>query len=274
MIGMLTHLPVSCTVHAFDIFTRSPAALTPRLSRCKFIAAISQFNIDYLRERCGATIAELCRVVHCGIDLDKFKSIHRDTQPGNMISVSQLTPKKGLSLAVETCAKLKERGITLTYNIVGDGPVRESLEKQIQQLGLQDAVRLLGAQPNDRLVPLLGRTSVFFMPCIQVPSGDMDGIPVAMMEAMACKVPVVSRAISGIPELVAHGVNGLLVEDSDPNLLADALAELLHDPDKVERFGAAARDYVQNNFDITRTAADLRTLIQTRKTGPLCELGR
>jgi len=263
MIGMLTGLPISCTVHAFDIFARSPAALKPRLARCKFIAAISKFNIDHLRNECGPSVADLCQVVHCGIDLDRFKTIQRDIHPGNMICVSQLTPKKGLSLAVETCAKLKDRGITFTYNIVGDGPVREALEKQIQQLGLHDTVKLLGAQPNDRLVPLLGRACVFFMPCIQVPSGDMDGIPVAMMEAMACKVPVVSRAISGIPELVTDGKNGLLVQQEDPNSLADALSELLHDHDRIERFGAAARRHVQHSFDITRTAAELRTLMQT-----------
>ena len=89
----------------------------------------------------------------------------------------------------------------------------------------------------------------------------MDGIPVAMMEAMACEVPVVSRRISGIGELVHDGVNGLLVSEADPDALADAIRTLLADPDKIRRFGQAGRDQVERNFNITKTAAQLRELI-------------
>ena len=100
------------------------------------------------------------------------------------------------------------------------------------------------------------------MPSVQVRSGDMDGIPVAMMEAMACEVPVVSRRISGIPELVHHEVNGLLVDGEEPGALAEAVRSLLGDPDKMWRFGRAGRDHVQENFNITKAAAQLRELIR------------
>ncbi len=93
----------------------------------------------------------------------------------------------------------------------------------------------------------------------------MDGIPVAMMEAMACEAPVVSRQISGIPELVHHNVNGLLVRGQDPAAIAEAVKELLLDPDKTRRFGRAAREQIQQNFNILKTAAQLRELISIDK---------
>lgn len=89
----------------------------------------------------------------------------------------------------------------------------------------------------------------------------MDGIPVAMKEAMACQVPVVSRRISGIPELVHHGVNGLLVSEEDPEALANAIRTLLADPHKISQFGQAGRDQIERNFNITKTASQLRELI-------------
>jgi glycosyltransferase involved in cell wall biosynthesis len=265
MLGMLTALPVSCTVHAFDIFTRRRGSLRPRLSRCKFIAAVSQFNVDYLRRLCGSEVADLCHVVHCGIDLESFMAISRQPQAGHIVSVAKLVPKKGLDLAIQACAKLKEMNVEFLFEIVGDGPEKKHLKQEIQQLGLDRQVILLGSQPNDRLVPLLSRACVFLLPCVQVPGGDMDGIPVAMMEAMACEVPVVSRQISGIPELVHHNVNGLLVREQVPAAIAEAVKELLVDPDKARRFGRLAREQIQQNFNIVETSAQLRELIAIDK---------
>ena len=211
MLGMLTDLPVSCTVHAFDIFTRSTGSLRPRLAKCKFIAAISQFNIEYLRSTCGDSIADLCHVIHCGIDIEKFRTVSRQPELGRMICVARLDRKKGLDVAIETCAKLKKKNVDFNFQIIGDGPERKHLEGQIHKLGLENQVQLLGPKANDQLVPYFSQACLFFMPCVKTENGDMDGIPVAMMEAMACEVPVVSTRISGIPELVQHNVNGLLI---------------------------------------------------------------
>jgi colanic acid/amylovoran biosynthesis glycosyltransferase len=267
MLGMLTDLPVSCTVHAFDIFTRSTGSLRPRLAKCKFISAISQFNIEYLRSTCGDSIADLCHVVHCGIDIEKFRTVSHQPEVGRMICVARLDRKKGLDVAIETCAKLKEQNVAFKFQIIGDGPERKHLEGQIHKLGLENQVQLLGAKANDQLVPYFSQACLFFIPCVKTESGDMDGIPVAMMEAMACEVPVVSTRISGIPELVQHNINGLLVEKEDPDILADAIGSLLINPDKIRRFGRVARQQVEQNFNVTKTALQLRQLIQ----GQNCE---
>jgi len=263
MIGMLTDLPVSCTVHAFDIFTRSPGSLQIRLAKCKFIAAVSQFNVEYLRNTCGKSVADLCRVVHCGIDVEKFRSVSRQPEAGKMICVCRLSPKKGLDIAIKACAKLRDDNVNFQFEIVGDGPQRQLLEELIERLHLGDKVKLLGARPNDELMGLFNRACIFLMPCVKTPDGDMDGIPVAMMEAMACEVPVMSTSISGIPELVEDGLTGRLAPEKNVDALAQILKELLADMDKIEQFGKAGRERVQKDFCISQNAAKLRELIST-----------
>ncbi len=262
MIGMLTDLPVSCSVHAFDIFTRSPSSLRMRLAKCKFIASVSQFNVEYLRNTCGSSVADLCRVVHCGIDAEKFNSVSRQPEPGRIVCVCRLSPKKGLDVAIRACAKLRDNNVKFLFEIAGDGPQRLALEELIERLNLADYVKLLGARPNDQLTELFSRASVFLMPCVKTPDGDMDGIPVAMMEAMACEVPVVSTAISGIPELVEDGITGRLAPEKDADALAQILQELLEDMDKIEQFGRAGRERVLTDFCISENAAKLRELIK------------
>jgi glycosyltransferase involved in cell wall biosynthesis len=263
MMGILTDLPVSCTVHAFDIFTRSPGSLQMRLAKCKFIASISQFNVDYLRKTCGNSITDLCRVMHCGIDAEKFRSVSRQPEPGRIVCVCRLSPKKGLDVAIRACAKLRENNIKFQFEIAGDGPQRRALEDLIEKLNLADHVKLLGARPNDQLTELFSRASVFLMPCVKTPNGDMDGIPVAMMEAMACEVPVVSTAISGIPELVKDGITGRLAPEKDVDALAQILQELLGDMSKIEQFGKAGRERVLTDFCISENAEKLRELIKS-----------
>ncbi|NQT04014.1 MAG: glycosyltransferase [Planctomycetes bacterium] len=263
MMGMLTDLPVSCTVHAFDIFTRSAGSLKTRLAKCKFIASVSKFNVEYLRNTCGSSVADLCRVVHCGIDPEIFRSVSGQPESGRIVCVCRLSPKKGLDVAIRACAKLRDNNVKFQFEIAGDGPQRRALEELIERLHLSDKVKLLGTRPNDQLTELFSRASVFLMPCVKTPDGDMDGIPVAMMEAMACEVPVISTRISGIPELVEDGLTGRLAPDKDVEVLAQILQELLEDMDKIEQFGKAGRQRVLTDFCISENTAKLRELIRS-----------
>jgi glycosyltransferase involved in cell wall biosynthesis len=262
LIGILNGKPVSCTVHAFDIFTRSRGALRMRLLRCRFIAAVSRFNIEFLERLCGRDVAELCSVVHCGINLAKFSSIKRGPIAGNMICVAKLVEKKGYDTAIRACAVLNKKGIDFKYRIVGDGSLGPHLKALVTQLGLNGRVEFLGRRPNDKLLTLFGEACLFLMPCKTAESGDMDGIPVAMMEAMACGVPVVSTRISGIPELVKDGETGLLVGENDIESLALALEKILHNTALFETYGRAARRRIEAEFNINITANQLRELIK------------
>ncbi|UCE99389.1 MAG: glycosyltransferase [Planctomycetota bacterium] len=263
ILAILASLPVSCTVHAFDIFTRSPRSLRYRLNQCKFIAAVSRFNIEYLEKTCGKSVADLCHLVHCGIDVDKFKSVPRRPQPGRIICVCRLFAKKGLEFAIRACAKLRDNNVGFLFEIVGNGPEYNRLKKLIGQLRLEDNVQLLGAKPNDQLAGFFSKACAFLMPCIKMSDGNMDGIPVAMMEAMACHVPVVSTSISGIPELVENDVTGYLVRDKDEDALAEVLEKLLGNMDKIKQFGKAGSKRVLKEFSIHKNAAKLRELIES-----------
>jgi len=265
MLGMLRDLPVSCTVHAFDIFTRNPRGLRMRLSQCRFIAAISRYNVEYLRQHCGDAVAGLCCVVHCGVNLAEFPAIERRPERGRILSVARLMPKKGLSVAIDACAELRDGGVGFLLDIVGGGPERGHLLQKIEAHGLGDRVRMLGAVPNDQLLGLFERAVFFLLPCVTEADGDQDGIPVAMMEAMACGVPTISTEISGIPELVEDGVNGVLVPQRDAQALASAMKRLLEDMDFAARLGEASRKRVCEEFDTEPNARLLRQLIASNK---------
>ena len=263
MVAILVGRPVSCTAHAFDIFTRPASSLRPRLLRCRFIAAISQYNVRHLRGLCGDSVADLCHVIHCGINMDLFQVVQRRPQPGRMIAVAHLTnPKKGFDVAIDACARLRDQGVDFLFQIVGDGPLRPRIEEQVRRLKLEDRVQLLGGKPNDQIRDLLSQACVFVLACVTGPDGDRDGIPVAMMEALACEVPALTTNISGNPELVIDGVTGRLVPEKDPQALAEAMKDMLCDMGRLEQYGQAGRALVAREFNTAINSAKLRTLME------------
>jgi glycosyltransferase involved in cell wall biosynthesis len=141
--------------------------------------------------------------------------------------------------------------------------LRKELEAQIADLGLTSVVTLMGALPHAGLVPVYRRASVFALAPQVTADGDRDGIPNVLAEAMAVGVPVVSAAISGIPELVEDGQTGLLVKPEDPPALADAVERLLRDPTLRRALAVAARRRIEDRFECWETAKALRALFST-----------
>ncbi len=178
-----------------------------------------------------------------------------------MITIARLVEKKGLDDAIRACARLRDSGVCFFFQILGDGPQRAELERLAADLGLEDSIRFSGRVPNDRLRPMMSQAMVFVMPCVIARDGDRDGIPVAMMEAMASGVPVVSTTVSGIPELVEDGISGWLVPERSPELLAAALERTLKNPERAQACGLAGRARVAEEFDISMNAERLRRLI-------------
>ncbi len=245
--------PFSFTCHAHDIFT-ADHLLRRKLRRCAFGVTISDFNRRYLAQRIPNAGAERLRVVHCGIEPDvmPFHDGGRQSDPPLVLAVGRLDPIKGFADLVDACRDLRDRGMTFQCDIVGDGPLRAELQQRIDAAGLSAAVRLRGACKQEEVRALMDRATIFVLPSVVTPQGDRDGIPVALMEAMASGAPVVSTRVSGIPELVEDGDCGLLVEPHDPESLASAMRRLLSDPDLRSRFARAARRKVEADFDVTR----------------------
>ncbi|HEX3550206.1 MAG TPA: glycosyltransferase, partial [Candidatus Elarobacter sp.] len=157
---------------------------------------------------------------------------------------------------------LRDAGVDFTCTLAGEGELRESIAGQIKAAGLEDRVRLAGAIPHDALLERLerGEFDVSVIASLEAPGGLMEGVPVALIEAMAAGTVVVATASGSIGELVDE-TTGVLVPHSDPPALADALGRAARDPALRERLRAAARARVEREYDADRTSAVLRGLI-------------
>jgi colanic acid/amylovoran biosynthesis glycosyltransferase len=158
---------------------------------------------------------------------------------------------------------LADRGVPFHLLIIGDGPDRARLASLIERLGLCDDVTLRPYCPQEELRELYRKAAVFTLPCIFPLDGNVDVIPLVLQEAMATALPVVSTPISGIPELIQDGVNGLLVPEKDHEALAEALARVLCDPDEAQRLGSAARETIVRHFDVAANTRKLAALLRS-----------
>lgn len=220
---------------------------------------------EFLRER---LIQEGCEekkiVVHySGIDCSKFEYIQRRRacgEPIRVLTIARLVEKKGLSFAVEAVERLISRGEKIEYRIVGDGTLRESLQQLIVGKGIEQQVQLLGWKTHEEVKVLLEESHVLVAPSLTSESGDQEGIPNAIKEAMATGLPVISTFHSGIPELVTDGLSGLLVPEKDTTSLADALAYLIRHPEVCQEMGQAGRRQVEQKFDTNSLNKELEEL--------------
>jgi glycosyltransferase involved in cell wall biosynthesis len=263
VVHLLTGIPYSFTVHAHDLYVERPM-LGEKVAAASFVVAISEFNRRMLIDLYGATAEERVIVVHCGIDPALFRPRER-REPGELFTiacVASLAGYKGQRYLIDACDVLHQRGVPFQCLLVGEGEDRPHLEAQIRRLGLTDRVRLLGAQPRHKVSELLQQVDALALPSVVMPNGKMEGIPMALMEALAAEIPVVATAISGIPELVRDGETGLLVPERDAAALAEALLRLYTDRDLGRRLASAGRQLVLREFNLEHSVAQLRTLFE------------
>ncbi|MBM2710763.1 glycosyltransferase [Mesorhizobium caraganae] len=166
-------------------------------------------------------------------------------------TVCRLVEKKGVEFALRALASLKASHpeIDWRYDIIGDGPLRMDLEKLALELGLTGRVTFLGSLPHAEVKQRLRKAHLFLLPSITASDGDMEGIPVALMEAMASGLIAVSTYHSGIPELIEDRETGLLAPERDVSLLAGKLAWAAEHPAACERIALAARRKVEEDFN-------------------------
>ena len=176
--------------------------------------------------------------------------------------VGRLVEKKGARVLIEALERLRDSGGQFLCRIVGEGPQTEDMRQHVEKASLDDCVELLGSQPQERVKALFDEADVFVLPCVVAADGDRDGIPVALMEAMALGVPVVSTTVSGIPELIQSERDGILTEPGDAQALADALGTLIDDPQRTGELAAAARARIEADFDIDQSADRLLAKIR------------
>jgi colanic acid/amylovoran biosynthesis glycosyltransferase len=206
-------------------------------------------------------------IVHCGVSPQIFPFVRAGRDAKRILAIGRLDHIKGFSHLVSACGLLHERGVAFECDIVGSGPLQDALSAQIEALGLRGKVRLLGARKQEEVRGFLHSAAMFVLPSVVTPRGDRDGIPVAMMEAMASGVPVVSTRVSGIPELVEDGVTGLLADPGDAVSLSACIERMIGDPALVETLVVCARKHVEQEFDVTKEAAKLLDAIRHSRHG-------
>jgi glycosyltransferase involved in cell wall biosynthesis len=264
-VSRLTGLPFSFTAHAKDIYLEdlNPRDLLPRkLAAARFVATCTGANAEHLRAR--AAHAERVHTIYHGLDTSYFAPSAGErageTAP-LVVSVGRFVEKKGFAYLVESCARLHAAGVKMRCVIVGErGPDSERIARMVREAGLEGRIELRGPVGQDALRSLYRDASLFVLPCQIVADGDRDGIPNVLAEAMATGLAVVSTNVSGIPELVSDGVDGLLVPPCDAEALAAAMRRLIEDPALRRRLGGAARAKICASFDSQRTTRALHDL--------------
>jgi colanic acid/amylovoran biosynthesis glycosyltransferase len=220
---------------------------------------------EFLKERLTQEGCEKRKIVvhHSGIDCSKFEYIQREWDPGKpikVLTIARLIEKKGVAFSIEAVSRLLSKGEKIEYSVVGDGVLREDLQQLIESMGIEGQVRLLGWKTHEEVRRLLAESHVLVAPSLTSESGDQEGIPNAIKEAMASGLPAISTFHSGIPELVTDGVSGLLVPERDAASLADALAYLMRHPEVCNRMGKAGRMQVEQEFDTNSLNKQLEEL--------------
>ncbi len=265
IIASLSDITYSFTVHGPDVFVHR-VLLREKIAKAKFIRAISTFNKAFLCGLYPALTENKIDVVHSGVNPGVYaESERREDSRIRLLSVAALTAHRGFPFLIEACARLAKSELDFECNIVGSGPLLATTRQWIADHGLADRVHLLGPRPQHEVAQLMRETDIFVLPSIIATDGQMDGIPLSLMEAMAAGKPVVASSISGIPELVTNDVSGVLVDAAYASRLADAVLRLAADPELRERLGRAGQLKVRRDFDIRRTAEQLAALFDRQE---------
>ena len=266
-VSHLTGIPFSFTAHAKDIYLPelNPGDLLPKkIRQAKFVATCTDANRIHLQRLCPE--ARSIQTVYHGLSTAFFTPARPCSEAGTptILSVGRFVKKKGFPILVEACRLLQERSYDFRCRIIGAADEdSESVKRLIVNYGLEHCVLLEGPVSQDALRQIYRECTIFALPCLVAGNGDRDGIPNVLVEAMATGKPVVATAVSGIPELINHGSDGVLVPPEDPRALAGALEVLLQDGALRLRLGREARAKICERFDSSKTTVQLRDLFES-----------
>jgi|WetSurMetagenome_2_1015567.scaffolds.fasta_scaffold01244_8 colanic acid/amylovoran biosynthesis glycosyltransferase len=243
----MSGVPFTIMAHANDIFERG-LLLRQKAERAVKLVTISEFNRAYL-ERIGVPKDKLA-VVRCGVsfpillpDRPFEKKAHY-----RLGTLGRLVEKKGIDVLIRSIAELQDRPYKIELSIAGDGPLREELEALARVLNVAQCIKFEGSMSHGAVAKWMRELDAVVLACKRDKNGDMDGIPVVLMEAMSQSVPVISTRISGIPELIIHEFTGLLAKQNDYHDLAVQINKLLESTELRKRLVKYAAEHVKNEF--------------------------
>lgn len=247
--------PFSCTAHGSEILVYSQKNLKELILKSRPFITISEYNRKFLVEKYEIPEDKII-VNYCGVDINFFKRKEKHKNGiFTIISVAALKPVKGLNYLLEACGALTKKGLNLNLKIAGHGPEYNNLKRQIRKLKLEGKVKLLGVLNKEKLRDELENSTIFVLPSLS------EGIPIALMEAMSMELPVVATNITGIPELIDDGINGLLVEKANSEDLANKIELLYNDPDLREKLAKNARRKVCEKFNLRKNVEKFEKIL-------------
>ena len=258
IVSQLTGIPWSFTLHRWDISENN--MLKEKARTAKFIKIISKVGYDEVLEIIGNEYKNKCFILHMGVDITKFtkkgeKIDKRDKDSFIIDTPANLIEEKGHKYLIDAIEILRQKSYNIKCYFFGDGPLREELEKTVNNMSLRDVIIFEGAIPHDRLLKLYANNEVdcVVLPSIVTDKGEHEGIPVSLMEAMAYCIPVISTNTGGIPELLSNNA-GITVQEKNPEQLAIAIEKLIMNKSLREKIGEqgykkACKEYnVQKNI--------------------------
>jgi colanic acid/amylovoran biosynthesis glycosyltransferase len=270
IIHRLTGIPYSFVAHGSDLHV-DRHMLDRKVAEAAFVVAISADNKEEIVEEVGDWARARIDVIHCGVDTARLRprsDPRRVDRTFTILCIGTLHEVKGQQVLVEACRLLRDRGVALRCRLIGDGEDEGLLRERIAAAGLDGIVSLDGRRTRDEVIAAIGEADLLVTPSVVARNGKREGIPVVLMEAMSCGLPVVASRLSGIPELVEHEIEGLLVQPGEPGALADAIERLYRDAELRARMGAAARRRIEREFDLATNARTILDRIAAAGAAP------
>ena len=267
LVSLLTGTPYSFHAHAVDIFVYQKL-LKEKMKYSKFISTACFYGKRFLNQFYPEYPDDRIHVIRVGIDMNTFWPAKKTDKNSSkeafrISSAARLVEKKGFQYLINAAGILKKEGLKFKVTIVGDGPEEVDLHRLIRESKVEDEVRLVGPRNSDYIREVLNNSNLFVLPCITAGNGDVDATPTSILEAMAMEVPVVSTAVSGIPEIVPQRA-GILVPEKDSERLAEAIKRIYEMGESERRsMGAAGREFIMAMCNVAVETEKLMQIIDS-----------
>ncbi|HSC35888.1 MAG TPA: glycosyltransferase [Thermodesulfobacteriota bacterium] len=256
--------PFVITTHAYDIYINPNIEdLREKFDDATKVITTTDYNKDYLSKLLGEKYGANIEIIKYGIDISRF-SFNEKKPDGKVkiLFIGRLIEKRGPTYAIEAFNKVLGEIPNIELRMIGNGLLKDEVDRLINKLDLNDNVILLGAQPQSAVLKEMAEADIFFLPSLTAGNGDREGSPVSILEAEATGLPIVSTIHNGIPEIVIDGETGFLLPERDTHAMAERLKQLIRDPELKIKMGKAGRAHVQANYDRKNEINNLEKLFE------------
>jgi len=259
-------VPFVVHFHGYDAARRDVLAKYAASYRTMFTEAAAIIAVSRAMERTLRSLG--CppdKIVYnpCGTDCEAFGSTNPGNCPPTFVAVGRLVEKKSPDLSLRAFAQVVRERPAARLRMIGDGPLREMCQGLVRELGCQEAVTFLGAQPHDVVIQEMRAARAFAQHSVVATDGDSEGTPVAILEAGATGLPVVATRHAGIPDVVVEGETGLLVDEHDVTGMARHMLRLVDEPQVAETLGRHAARHVRSHYTMEQSLGRLARVLQT-----------